>query len=358
MKTLFDNTTIVGMNLNNRFFRSATYDGQADKQGHLTPELLQTYEKLAQGGVGTIITGMVCVTELDQPVPRPMALYSDIFINEYKKMTEAVHNYGANIVAQLSCGGAQTNFVIEGKVVWGPSAIEDMGYKTTPQEMSKDDISFVQKCFADAAFRAKKAGFDGVQIHAAHGYLLSKFLTPYYNRRSDEYGGSTANRARMIFETYQSIRDKVGLDYPVLIKINSGDYLDQGMVFEECKYICKQLEQMGIDAIEISGGTVSSRPNEGPSRKISTEQESYYKTYAAEIAADIGVPVILVGGNRDFESLTEILNQTKISYFAFSRPLIREYDLVNRWQSGDTSRATCISCRKCFGANGICVFNK
>lgn len=134
----------------------------------------------------------------------------------------------------------------------------------------------------------------------------------------------------MIVETYQAIQEKVGREYPILIKINCDDFMDQGMTLEECKYVCKKLAELGSGAIEVSGGSRSSRPNEGASRIITVEQESYFKDYAEEIAKKVYIPVILVGGNRNFERLTGILNRTSIEYFAFCRPLICEWNLINR----------------------------
>ena len=360
MKSLFDQTHLAGMKLKNRIVRSATFDGVADKRGHSTEKLFQVYENLAKGGVGTIITGLTYVSDLEQPYPGQMGIYDDSFIAEYQKFTDMIHSYNANIILQLACLGSQTSLK-EGsdKIMWGASEVEDLAFKGIPKAMTIDEISYVQKAFAEAALRAKTAGFDGVQMHVAHGYLLNKFLTPYYNRRTDNYGGSVENRARMVLETYKAIREKVGPEYPVLIKINSEDYMEQGMTFADCKYVCQQLAALGADAIEISGGSRSSRPNEGYARKIPPEQESYYKAYAAEIAQQINIPVILVGGNRDFESLTAILNQTTVEYVAFSRPLICESNLISRWQGGDLNRAKCISCGKCFHPTGTsCVFNR
>lgn len=354
MKSLFDQTHLAGMKLKNRFIRSATYEGLADNHGRLTQELFQVYENLAKGGVGTIITGLTFVTDLEQSFPGTMGIYDDSFIDEYKNLTEMSHGHNANIILQIVCLGSQAP---GGKVMWGPSSIEDLGYKTTPEEMTMQEILHVQTAFADAALRAKKAGFDGVQMHVAHGYLLSKFLTPYYNRRTDGYGGSIENRARMALETYKAIREKVGPEYPILIKINSEDYMSQGMNFEECKYVCEKLAELGVNAIEISGGSLSSRPDEGPIRMIKPEQESYFERYAAEIAQEINVPVILVGGNRNFELLTEILNRTPVEYVALCRPLICESNLINRWQKGNLEHAKCVSCNECFPRGG-CIFNR
>lgn len=360
MKSLFDQTHLAGMTLKNRFVRSATFDGVADKRGHVTEKLLQVYEKLAQGGAGMIITGLTYVTDKEQPYPGQMGIYDDSFIDEYKNMTDMAHKYKAAIIVQLACLGSQTSVKEgSGKVLWGASSVQDIAFKGTPQEMTVEEITLVQEAFAEAALRAKKAGFDGVQMHVAHGYLLNKFLTPYYNRRTDSYGGSIENRARMVLETYKAIRAKVGPDYPVLAKLNSEDYMDEGMTFADCRYVCNKLTELGIDALEISGGSRSSRPNEGYARKIPPEQDSYYQVYAAEIARENKVPVILVGGNREFAALSDILNNTAIEYIALSRPLICESDLINTWQSGNLRRAKCVSCGKCFHPAGTsCIFNR
>lgn len=357
MKTLFDQTKLSGMKMKNRFVRSATYDGRSDALGHVTESLIHLYENLAKGGVGTIITGLTNVTDIEKIIPGQMAIYNDSFIEEYQKLTDTVHKYDANIVVQLVCNGVQNRSKNDG-VLWGPSAVEDLAMKMIPKEMSKEDIQAMKDAFSKGALRAKSAGFDGVQLHAAHGYLLSRFLTPYYNRRTDEYGGSIENRARVILEILGSIREAVGREYPVLAKINCDDFMDQGLTFEECKHVCKMLEEKGLSAVEISGGTASSRANEGTIRKVSSGTESYFGQYAAEIAEEINIPVISVGGHRDISKLTDIVNQTNIEYISLCRPFIREPELINRWAGGDRTPAKCISCNKCFGVETKCIFNQ
>lgn len=355
MKTLFDEIEIAEMKLKNRFVRSATYDGCADENGHPTPRLYEIYENLAQGGVATIITGLTSVSDAEQLMGRQMAIHDDSFIPEYRVMTDTAHSHGAAIILQLACMGTQHHAHAGVKPAWGPSVVEDIAYKVTAQEMSKEDIARMRDDFARGALRAKLAGFDGVQLHAAHGYLLSKFLTPYYNRRSDEYGGSIENRGRLLFETCQAVRKKVGPDYPVLIKINCEDFMEQGMTFEECRFVCARLAELGIDAIEVSGGSFSSRPNESPARK----EEGYFRKYAEQLASELPVPVIVVGGNRDFETMSELVRESGIMAVSLSRPLIRENALIGRWKGGDRSRALCVSCNKCFNPKGTsCVFNR
>ena len=357
MEALFDQTQLSGMKMKNRFVRSATHDGRADEMGHVTPELISHYEELAKGGVGTIITGLASVTDIEKIVPRQMGIYNDSFIPEYKSLTDIVHQHNANIIVQLVCNGAQNTSKAEG-VLWAPSVFENEPSVARAKEMTKVDIALMKDAFVAAAVRSKKAGFDGVQLHVAHGYLLSRFLTPYYNRRTDEYGGSLANRARVILEISQNIREAVGEDYPVLVKINSEDFMDeQGFTFEECKVLCKSLQDVGISAIEVSGGSRLSRPKEGAIRPVKQDTESYFKQYAIELAEELDIPIISVGGHRNFDKLSEIVSQTKTEYISLSRPFVREKELINRWESGDKAPAKCISCSKCLHLVTRCIFN-
>lgn len=358
LKTLFDATQLSGLRLKNRFIRSATHDGRADDLGHPTPKLVARYEALAQGGVGTIITGLMCVTDREKIARSEMAIYNDSFVPEYKKLTQAVHGHNANIIAQLVCNGAQSMGRRPG-VMWVPSAIEGDPALEGTVEMTAQDIAHMEEDFISGALRAKAAGFDGVQLHVAHGYLLSRFLTPYYNRRTDDYGGSAENRARVVVEICQRMRQAVGPDYPIWAKINCEDFADEGgFTFEECRKLCKKLEEVGLSAVEVSGGTRLSRENEGTIRRMPPQGQSYFKDQAAALAELLEIPVVLVGGNRDFDKLTDLINQTKIAYVSLSRPFIREPDLINRWASGDRTPAKCISCTKCFSKETECIFRK
>jgi len=357
MKSLFDRTRLASLPVKNRLVRSATRDGLADDRGHLTEELLERYVELARGGVGTIITGHAYVTGKEQSrQPGQMGIYDDACGEGYRRLTAAVHEHDCRIILQLSCIGAQTFSSGAGKLIWGPSPVADLATGIVPTKMSVQDIRYLQQAFAAAARRAQAAGFDGVQIHAAHGYLLNKFLNPYYNRRPDDYGGPFANRARMILETYAAMRQEVGPAYPILIKVNSEDFLEGGMPFEECRRLCRLLEADGIDAIEISGGSLSSPTNLGPIRTDVAARPSYFRAYAAKIAEQAKVPVLLVGGHRDPRAMTDILNSSRIDFLSLCRPLIREPDLVGRWRRGELAPSRCISCNGCLGlAQTHCV---
>lgn len=359
MKELFEKTQIGDMKLENRFIRSATFEGLADAHGHMTDKLFDIYEDLAKGGVGTIIASAMQVTDKEHGFPGMLGIYDDSFLVEYRKLTGLVHQYPVNIIAQIGCAGSQiVRNPNDSRPMWGPSAVDDIAFQNSTQEMTQADIRLIQSALADAAFRAKSAGFDGVQIHVAHGYLLNKFLSPYFNHRTDEYGGSIENRSRMIVESYQAVREKIGAGYPIFVKISCDDFMEQGMTFADCQYVCQRLADLGIQAIEVSGGNFASRPNEGFLRVIKEDQESYFREQAAELAQNVQVPVILVGGNRDLAALTKLINSTAIEYIALSRPLLCESNLINRWQAGDGKRAKCISCGKCLNHEEIkCIFN-
>lgn len=352
MRTLFDETNIRSMTLKNRFVRSATWENMADASGHMTEPLFRTYEELARGGVGMIITGYAFPLREEQPSPGMMGIYDDSFIEEYQPLTAMVHDHGSRIVMQIAYGGSQTGYRPEERVIWGPSAVADLVFKVVPQEMSEENILTLIRAYGAAAVRARSAGFDGVQVHAAHGYLLSQFLCPYYNRRTDRYGGPMENRARIVIEVYEEVRRRAGDDYPVMIKVNAEDFIENGATFQDCRYLCRELAVRGIDAIEVSCGTFASGKR-GPCRTgiDAPEKEGYNADYAARIAQETGVPVMLVGGLRSPGVMEKLLETTPIDYFSLARPFIAEPHLVNRWRGGDRRAARCISCNGCFRMN-------
>lgn len=356
-KQLFETTNLGSMKLKNRLWRAAAWENMADEKGHLTKELEKVYVNLTKGGVGTIITGYAYVCEEEQPNPKMMGIYDDSFILEYKELTDKVHEHGANIVLQIVYGGSQTDFNPENRLIWGPSAIADVTHGVVPTPMSIEDIKYLTKAFTDATLRAQKAGFDGVQLHGAHGYLLSQFLMPYYNRRDDEYGGSLQNRARIIYEIVTSIRKAVGPNFPVSVKLDGTDnWGEMGLTNEECIEVAKELEKCGISGIEISGGHKAD-----PLRKKlkKEENQSYFVKEAAAVADAVNVPVTLVGGNRSVEKMEEILDTTHIAYFSMARTLHSEPDLPKKWEEGYRGYPRCVSCNQCWSADkNICILDR
>ena len=349
MAKLFEHTQLKDLKLANRFIRSATWEGLADDNGGCTPELVDRMVELARGRVGLIITGHSYVHEAGQATPRQLGVDKDERVDGLSKMTEAVHREGGRIVMQLAHGGLKAEPKLTNATPLGPSNGE--GFVEPPgKEMTPDDIHQVVTSFGQAAQRARAAGFDGVQIHAAHGYLLSQFLSPAFNQRGDEYGGMLENRVRIILEVLRSIRQAVGRNYPILIKINSEDFLENGLSPENFLEAAVILANAGIDAIEVSGGTLLSG-RFVPFRKEITfdRDQAYFRRAARTLKKMSNIPVILIGGIRSYLLAERLVAEGVTDYIALSRPLIREPMLIKRWQSGDLRKATCISCNGCFG---------
>ncbi|MBW1690737.1 MAG: NADH:flavin oxidoreductase [Deltaproteobacteria bacterium] len=352
MAALFEKTQINGMTLPNRFVRSATWSGMATKQGACTQKLVNLMTSLAQGGVGVIITGHAYVRQDGQAGPNQLGVYSDELLPGLRGMVRTVHDNGGKIVLQLAHAGFFANAKLTGKTPLAPSAIEGLA-KSPRREMTHQDIREVIQAFGNAAMRAKEAGFDGVQIHAAHGYLLSQFLSPLLNIRTDEYGGEIHNRARALVETLQAIRGAVGRDYPVLVKMNSGDFMEGGLVVEDSAQIGRMLKEQGIDAIELSGGLPMARESGSIRRGITSEdREAYFEDEARAFKKVLSVPLILVGGIRSFQVAERLVEDGVCDYVSMSRPFIREPNLINRWRSGDLRKSTCISENSCLTAAG------
>ena len=348
MSKLFEPSEINGMKLANRFVRSATWEGMAADDGACTPKLIDLMAGLAKGGVGLIISSHAYVSPEGQAGPWQVGAHDDKLIPGLEDMTTAVHENGGNIVMQLAHAGYFANPKLIGQTPMAPSNAE--GFAKGPrQEMTADDIQGVIKAYGAAAKRAQTAGFDGVQIHSAHGYLLSQFLSPAFNLRQDEYGGDIGNRARVLVAVLREIRQAVGKDYPVLVKMNCQDFIENGLQPEDSLQVGKLLVENGIDAIELRGGVLIN-PKLSPSRMgiKSEEKEAYFQNEARAFKGQLNVPLILVGGNRSFQVAERLVNGGVADYISICRPLIREPGLVNRWKSGDLSKATCVSDNMCF----------
>lgn len=339
---LFEQAEIGSLKVKNRFVRSATWEGLATEDGEVTEKLIEKMVELAHGGVGLIITGHAFVSTEGKAGPRQLGAHHDGLVVGLSKMAEGVRKSGGKIVLQLAHAGA---FALDSSRAIAPSSFKKA------KEMSLEDISRVVTCFAKAAKRARDAGFDGVQIHAAHGYLLSQFLSPYFNKRSDAFGGSVQKRTQIVVDVLKAIRQETGKDFPILIKMNSEDFLDGGLSVDEMIESAKILEQEGIDAIELSGGTIiSSELTPVRIHRQKREQESpYYLEGARKLKAAVNVPIILVGGIRSFEMSEKIVGEKIADFVAMSRPLIREPSLVERWRKGDVKPALCVSDNLCFG---------
>ncbi len=364
MNKLFEDSVINGMSLPNRFVRSATWEGMAADDGTATLKLIETMVALARGGVGLIISGHAYIRPEGKASPWQLGIYNDELIPGLQEMTAAVHACEGRIIAQLAHAGCFTSAQLTGHLPLVVSDFDELPAESPRKEITARDIQGIVDAFAAAARRARSAGFDGVQIHSAHGYLLSQFLSPTFNKRRDEYGGSIQNRARIHLEVCHAIREAVGKDYPVLIKMNCRDFVEDGLDLEESLQVARLLADAGLDAIELTGGSLTSgRLSPSRSKINSPDREAYFREEASAFKKEINIPLILVGGMRSIEVAEQLVRNGVADYISMSRPLIREPGLINRWKAGDLQKAQCKSDNLCFGpgleGKGIyCVVKK
>lgn len=352
MSILFESIKINTLEIPNRFVRSATGDGCSDQAGHVTDNQIEMFAALADGGVGLIVTGLSYVHPAGQISPTQTSIASDDCIHGLQKVTDTVHDRGAKIAVQLAHTGRESASFLQskGKVAKGPSLVEnDPYFHADYQCLTEDDIWEIVGAFGDAAKRAREAGFDAVQLHGAHAYLLSQFLSPFSNRREDDWGGSLENRIRLHMEILRDIRAKVGDDYAVLIKMGVQDGFPGGLELSEGKRAARLLAQGGFDALEISQGLRGKRyaQTEFRTKIKSVRDEGYFRDWCREIKSQVHVPVMMVGGLRTFFLMEEVVDKNEADFVALCRPFIRQPGLVGEWQAGGRNRTTCISCNQC-----------
>jgi 2,4-dienoyl-CoA reductase-like NADH-dependent reductase (Old Yellow Enzyme family) len=345
---LFDPTTIRNITLKSRFIGSATWLGKANNDGSCSPMLISSLLPVAKGETGLLISEMAYVSRNGQCAPSQMGVYNDDLLPGLSLMAEYVHKAGSPVVMQLVHGGLFAIPMLTGQELLGPSVMQTPD-SSIGREMTKEEVKDTVEAFKNAAVRAQTAGFDGVQVHAAHGWLLSQFLSPFFNRRTDEYGGNIENRARIVLEIVKSIRETVGDQFAVLVKINSDDFLPGGFNIDDMLLFSAMLEKAGVDAIEISGGTCGAllTGNIDGSFSPSGKKEVYYREAAKRFKEKIRIPLILVGGIRTFETADELVKTGTADYVSLCRPLIREPGLIKRWKSGDLRKSECISDNAC-----------
>jgi 2,4-dienoyl-CoA reductase-like NADH-dependent reductase (Old Yellow Enzyme family) len=350
MPDLFAPAAMGPLTLANRFLRSATFEGRAGDQGQVTQSLTDMMVDLARGQVGLIISGHTFVSPEGRAGRRQLAVDNDGLVAGLTGMVQAVHGAGGKMALQLAHSGAMADSALTGQEAIGPSAYANE--KQAPcRPATTADLKAIVAAFAQGADRAKQAGFDAVQIHGAHGYLLSQFLSPAFNHRTDNYGGSLANRVRLPLEVIRAVRETVGPHYPVLMKINAEDFIPDGLTPQDSAQAAALFAKASVDGLELSGGCrpakkfMAARPGDP---KTMADQ-GYYRETAKLIRQATRIPLAMVGGIRNPEAAEDILAQDLADFIALCRPLIREPGLVKRWASGDRRRSACTSDNACYG---------
>lgn len=379
--SLFKKSSIAGITLNNRLIRSATHEGMADERGAPTEALENLYLRIAKGKAGALITGYAGVQQDGRSSLFNMLMIDrDELVPAYRGLTDKVHEKGVPIFLQIAHCGRQTRSTATGMQTVAPSPVKDFIFnEEIPHQLDEKQIETIINNFVAAAERAKKAGFDGVQLHMAHGYLLAQFLSNHTNRRSDKWGGSTENKFRIVSEIMRRTRESLG-DYPLLAKINAYDGRQHGMKVQEAVEISRLLESSGCDAIEISSGTVEDGlaimrgPNppvealfnssfrfkempplmktiSAPFIRFAMRSPSPLKGYnlsaAKVIKQVISIPVITVGGLHNLSDISSAIESGSTDYVSLSRPFIIEPDIVRKFQEEKQTTSRCIMCNYC-----------
>ncbi len=347
MSPLFSPFKIGPLECPNRLVRSATAERMADRDGRPLPTLKEVYIELARGGVGLIITGHMYVHPSGKAQDEMTGVHSDDLLPGLTELVKAVHHENGRLVVQINHGGMKCNPDTVDEII-APSEVYPPFASKPAREMTLQEIEDHIQAFACAARRVQEAGFDGVQIHAAHGYLISQFLSPLINHRSDEWGGGIIERMRFLKEIVKAVRDRVGSDFPVLIKLGMLDGIQGGLTLEESLQVVAALESMGIDALEISGG-ISGDRSLSIRKGIRTESdEAYFLPLAQKARKVTQLPIILVGGLRSRSVMERVLTDGYADLISLSRPLISEPDLPNRLRLGLQEKSRCLSSNNCW----------
>ncbi len=378
MPGLFDSASIGTLRLKNRFVRAATAECMSGPEGEPTRRLVNLYARLASGDVGLLITGGAYVHPSGRSYVGVLGAHRDSAVHNLIPLTDAVHERGSRIVLQIYHCGRQGEPEAAGGTLLAPSALSDRVVRKRPRAMTPADIHSVVEAFGEAAGRARAAGFDGVQMLAANGYLINQFLSPHSNRRTDEWGGSLPNRMRFLLEVLKNVRGAAGPDYPVLVKLTVGDFVRGGLTFAESLTVAQTLADAGVDALEVTGGTLESffqmSRGEIPmeqilkSRLISSRgalfrfmlralagtvagsvrfKEAYFAPYAERIKRATRLPIMLVGGLRSPMVMDQLLQEGKTDLVCMARPFLREPHIVKRFHEGDLRPSNCLSCNRC-----------
>lgn len=381
MSRVFEPATLCGIRLRNRIVRSATHEGLADERGAPTPALAALYRRLASGGAGLIITGEAAVMTNGRSAGHgSLMIHDDKLIPSYRRLVKAVHALDTPVVLQLQHCGRQTSSKATGEIPVAPSPLHDRFYRDdVPRELSGDEIQLVIECFAQAARRAREAGFDGVQLLAAHGYLLSQFLSRHTNHRNDRWGGALENRFRILGEIIRLCRRRLGA-FPIMVKLNAYDGAPHGMRLDESIRVAVMLEEAGCDAIEVSCGIFEDGLNTARGRSIPVDAafaflspykdfsppkkllfralapllirrhrpfENYNVPAAAAVKRAVSIPVMVVGGITRLDDMEAILEGGAADFISMARAFVIEPDIVNRLRSGAQRESRCLKCNYC-----------
>lgn len=330
-----------GVVVKNRLAKSAMSEALGTTDNHVTPGLARLYARWADGGIGLLITGNVMIDRRALGEPNNVALEDESDLDLLKQWAAAGTRNGTQLWMQLNHPGKQVPKGLNREAV-APSAIpfgkELQAFFATPRELTEAEIRDIITRFGRSAEIAKKAGFSGVQIHGAHGYLVSQFLSGHHNQRSDQWGGNAENRRRFVLEVYKEMRARTGPDFPIGIKLNSADFQKGGFTEEESLDVIRALSAAGIDMIEISGGTYEAPAMAGvkkvPAKESTRKREAYFLEFAEKARQATKTPLMVTGGFRSVAGMEAAIRSGAVDFVGVARSLAIEPDAPNRLLAG------------------------
>jgi len=344
MPGLFDPLTVNKMVLNNRFVRSATMDGMA-RDGLVSDNEINLYRELGKGEIGLIFSHGLYPTKEGQCSPGQVSVHTDDAILSLKKMVEAVHENSGKIAAQILHGGWMCSQQTTGMQPVGPSKVIHPLSKTEIRELTSDEVYKLVDDYASVARRIQEAGFDGVQLHAAHSWILSAFLSPVTNKRNDEWGGTNEKRTNLVRQICKAMRKETGPDFPIMAKLGIKDYHPEGKTIDDGIEQAKLLEEAGFDAIEVSEGL-----EQDFFHHIRPEATSpYYLEECRQVKQALSIPVMLVGGLRKINDIKAVIEDGIADAISMCRPFIMDPHLVKKIHQGMIENSECTSCNGCIG---------
>ncbi|MEW6339142.1 MAG: NADH:flavin oxidoreductase/NADH oxidase family protein [Pseudomonadota bacterium] len=333
-----------GATISNRLAKAAMEENMADADHAPSDALLRLYDAWAQGGAGLILTGNVMVDSRAMTGPNGVVIEDDSHLDRFRRWAQIARAHGAHIWMQINHPGRQMQAAL-GQATLAPSAVAlELGALSrqfpVPREMTEEDIADVQQRFTRSAQLAEQSGFNGVQVHAAHGYLLSQFLSPLTNKRRDQWGGSIENRARLLVEIVRSVRGAVAPGFVVAVKLNSADFQRGGFSSEDAKRVVEMLNGLGVDLVELSGGSYEVPAMQGQARDGRTlAREAYFLEFARDILDVAHMPLMVTGGIRR-RSVAEEVVESGIAMVGIATALSINPSLPRDWQDGKDNAPT------------------
>ena len=318
---IFEEVKAKNISFKNRIIMPPMATAKADENGHISKEILDYYEeKTSHGLFSLVIVEHNFIDPLGKASGRQVSIADDSSIEGLKKLDKLIKDNGSKAVVQINHAGSAARKELIGQRPVGPSEIKNPSQKDTelPRELTIDEIKEIENRFADAALRVKKAGFDGVEIHSAHGYLLNQFLSPLTNQREDEYGGDIKGRIKIHLEIIKKVREKVGEDYPIFLRLGAGDGKEAGLSQTDAVYAAKAFEKAGVDVLDISGGMCLYFTD--------GDYPGFFDYLSKPIYDEVDIPVILTGGVKSGKNIEDILERNVCDLVGVGRAVFKDSD--------------------------------